>query len=222
MRLTFLDRSRGNPMTVSRFDEIRQMNNADRERLLSTIEQEAGDNEIKYWGCAQAVLDALQRHLGLGSKETFMAATALVGGIASNREACGALTGSVMAIGLAYGRARYEAGKIGPEQAELIECNARARKFCDRFREKLGGLRCSEIRAKLGFALQAEAPKLTSQTFKEHEKCGHVTATAARLAAEIVLEPAEVYATQTKSAVETMTQYHNQLAREASESADLR
>lgn len=198
-------------------DEIREINEEGKERLLATIEQEAGDNEIKYWGCSQAVLDTLQRHLKLGDGDTFKAATAFAGGIASNREACGALTGCVMAIGLAYGRSEYEPGKIGPEQPELVECSARARKFCDRFREKLGGLRCSEVRAALGFDPKVKEVKPTLKTFKEHEKCGYVTATAARLAAEIILEPSELYAAQVKMAVDMMTQLRKQLTKKAAQ-----
>jgi C_GCAxxG_C_C family probable redox protein len=193
-------------------EEIRGINQEDKEWLLRTIEQEACDNEIKYWGCSQAVLDALQRHLKLGNGDTFKAATAFVGGIASNREACGALIGCIMAIGLASGRVKYETGKIGPEQADLVECSARTRKFCDRFRESLGGLRCNEVRAAMGFDTEARPVKLTPETFKEHDKCGEVTGTAARLAAEIILEPVESYATEIKATVDMITQFRKQLA----------
>ena len=200
------------------FEEIRVMKKEDKEKLLRTIEQEACDNEIKYWGCSQAVLDTLQRHLKIGNGDTFKAATAFAGGIASNREACGALVGCVMAIGLAYGRTKYEAGKIGPEQADLVECSIRARKFCDRFRESLGGLRCSEVRAALGFDPKVKEVKLTPETFKDHEKCGQVTVTAARLATEIILEPLEIYVTQIKASVDMVTQFRKQLAAEDSDS----
>lgn len=199
-------------------EEIRGMNQEDKEQLIRTIEQEARDNEIEYWGCSQAVLDALQRHLKLGDGNTFKAATAFVGGIASNHEACGALIGCVMAIGLACGRTKYERGKIGPEQPDLVECSVRARKFCDRFRERLGGLRCSEVRAAMGFDPEARAVKLTRETFKEHEKCGDVTGTAARLAAEIILEPVALYAAQIKATVDMMAQFRKQLAAEGSDS----
>ena len=207
-------------MSAKRFslEEIRGMNQEDKEQLLRTIEQEACDNEIKYWGCSQAVLDTLQRHFKLGDGDTFKSATAFAGGIAGNREACGALIGCVMAIGLASGRVKYETGKIGPEQDDLVECSARARKFCNRFRESLGGLRCSEVRAALGFNPEAKAVKLTPETFKEHEKCGDVTGTAARLAAEIILEPVELYAAEIKATVDTIAQFRKQLVAEDSDS----
>lgn len=198
-------------------EEIRGINKEDKEQLLRTIEQEACDNEIKYWGCSQAVLDTLQRHLKLGNGDTFKSATAFAGGIAGNREACGALIGCVMAIGLASGRVQYETDKIGPEQADLVECSVRARKFCDRFRESLGGLRCSEVRAAMGFDPEAGAVKPTPEIFKEHEKCGKVTGTAARLAAEIILEPVSLYAAQIKATLDMMAQFRKQLAAEGSD-----
>jgi C_GCAxxG_C_C family probable redox protein len=197
-------------------EEIRGMNHADKERLLKMIEEEACDNEIRYWGCSQAVLDALQRHLKLKGGDTFKAATAFAGGVAGNREACGALIGCIMAIGLASGRARYETGKIGLEQADLVECSGRARKYCDRFREKLGGLRCSEVRAALGFDPAAGPVKLTPETFKEHEKCGYVTGIAARLAAEIILEPLELYTAQIQATLDMMAQFRKQMSTEGS------
>ena len=195
-------------------DEIRNMNQEDKEQLLKIVEREACNNEIKYWGCSQAVLDTLQRHLNLGDGNVFKSATAFAGGIAGNREACGALIGCVMAIGLASGRVKYETDKIGPEQADLVECSARARKFCNRFRESLGGLRCSEVRAAMGFDPEAKAVKLTPETFKEHEKCGDVTGTAARLATEIILEPVELYAPEIKATLDMMAQFRKQLTAE--------
>lgn len=194
------------------------MNQEDKEPLLRTVEQEARDNEIKYWGCSQAVLDTLQRHLKLGDGDTFKAATAFAGGIASNREACGALIGCVMAIGLACGRVKYESGKIGPEQADLVECSVRAHKFCDRFRERLGGLRCSEVRAAMGSDPEATVVKLTPEIFKEHDKCGDVAGTAARLAAEIILEPVALYAAEIEATLDMMAQFRKQLAAEGSDS----
>jgi len=197
-------------------EEIRQMNQADKEQLVRTVEKLAGDNEIRYWGCSQAVLDALQRSFNIGNNDTFKAATAFAGGIASNREACGALIGGVMAIGLAYGRVEYETGKVGIEQADLLECSSRSRKFCDRFREELGGLRCSEVRAAMGFDPDARVTQLTPKVFREHDKCGDVAGAAARLAAEVMLEPVELYDAEIKATLDMMAQLRKQLAAEES------
>jgi hypothetical protein len=122
-----------------------------------------------------------------------------------------------MAISLACGRTSYETGKIGLEQADLVECTIRARKYCDRFKEKLGGLRCSEVRTTMGFDPEVGPVKLTLETFKEHEKCGYVTGTAAKLAAEIILEPLELYSAQIQGTLDMMAQFRKQQSEKASD-----
>jgi len=191
--------------------ELRKLDPAGRARLLEQVEKTASRNEINYWGCSQAVLDALQKAFGLESRDTFRAATAFAGGIASNQEACGALIGGVLALGLAYGRQDYEPGKVGVEQPDLVECSARARKYCDFFRQALGSLRCAEVRAHLGFDTGARAAALTPEAFRAHDKCGQVTGAAARLAAEVLLEPPELYADAVRASLEMMARLRKEL-----------
>ena len=62
----------------------------------------------KIGGCSQAVLGSLQEALGIGDLQSFMAATALVGGVSGRGETCGALLGSLMALGIVEGRKRFE------------------------------------------------------------------------------------------------------------------
>ena len=201
------------------FEEIRGINDEDKQQLLMKIEREARDNEIKYWGCSQAVVDALQRNLRLNGTDIFKAASALAGGVASNHEACGALTGGVIAIGLAYGRTKYEPGKVSAEQVDWLECMTRAGRFCDRFRERFGGLNCREVRASVGFDPDATLAQLTPERFKKHDRCGEATGTAARLAAEIILESMELYAAEIKAILDTMARLREQIAAEESDSA---
>ena len=96
--------------------KAKEMSQEERERLLRKIEQHAHDYEVVYWGCSQAVLYTLQRHLQLDDGGAFRAASPFAGGVARMREVCGALVGGVMAIGLAYGRTKFEAGKVALEQ----------------------------------------------------------------------------------------------------------
>ena len=175
-----------------------------KEQLLERIEETARESEIKYWGCSQAVLHAIQTHLGLESSDVFRAASALAGGIAGNREACGALVGGVLAIGLAYGRQDYEEGKIALEQPEMVECTARAKEYCDHFREYFGGLRCSEVREYMGFNTESRSTNLTLETLKEHDHCGQVTGPAARFAAEVILKPSEQYSMAVRAVVDSV------------------
>jgi C_GCAxxG_C_C family probable redox protein len=175
-----------------------------KEALLQRVAETARESEIKYWGCSQAVLYAIQTHLGLESSDTFRAASALAGGIAGNREACGALIGGVLAIGLAYGRQGYEDGKIALEQPEMVECTARAKEYCDRFREQFGGLRCSEVREHMGFNSETRTTNLTLETLKEHDHCGQVTGPAARFAAEVIFQPSEQYSVAVRAVIDNM------------------
>ncbi len=185
----------------------KEMSKEEKEKLIRTIEQHAHDNEVTYWGCSQAVLDALQRHLNLGNGETFKAASALVGGVAGMREVCGALIGGVMAIGLAYGRAKFEAGKVGREQPDYVEAQVRATRLCDRFRERFGSPICRFVRYSVrepGFKEHTNYD--TIEQFEDHAKCGDVTGPTARLAAEIILQPTESFVAEINAKLEEIAQ----------------
>jgi hypothetical protein len=93
---------------------------------------------------------------------------------------------------------------VGIEQPSLVECSARAKKFCDLFRHEFGSLRCEEIRAKMGADTSARAAALTPESFRAHDKCGLVAGAAARLAAEVMLEPPEMYAGAVIASLEMM------------------
>ena len=62
-------------------------------------------------GCCQRALQAIQRELGIGSKETFRAATVLAGGLLHG-ESCGALIGALMALGLVLGNDKKEVKRL--------------------------------------------------------------------------------------------------------------
>lgn len=74
---------------------------------VKEIRRRAHEND-RYSGCSQSVLLALQEGLGIGTLESFKAATVLSGGVARRGETCGALIGGLMALGLVCGRDRME------------------------------------------------------------------------------------------------------------------
>ena len=115
--------------------EARKVGEEAKDGLIRKIEQDARSNEVEYFGCCQVVLDALQRNLNIGNGGAFKAASALLGGVAMTREVCGALVGGVMAIGLVYGRASLETGKVGHENLKFLEARVRGSRLCDRFKE---------------------------------------------------------------------------------------
>ena len=195
--------------------KAREMSEKEREQLIKAIEESARDNEIKYYGCSQAVLGALQRHLDIGNDETFKAATAFAGGVGRMREACGALCGGVMAISIVYGRARFDDSKVGREQPDYLETQARANKLGNQFQEMFGSCRCGDIKVSIRGADYKDYTGInTLEAYEDHKKCADVTGPAARLTAEILLEPAEPFAAEIKASIEGMAEIRK-LMREA-------
>jgi C_GCAxxG_C_C family probable redox protein len=184
--------------------EIRKLSEDAKEKLIGKIEQVARYNEVEYFGCSQVVLDALQRNLNIGDGGAFKAASALLGGVAMTREVCGALLGGVMAIGLVYGRANFESGKVGPENHEFLEARVRGSKLCDRFKEMFDSLRCADVMVSVG---RKDFPRFnTVEAFEDHAKCENVTGPAARFAAEIILQPTELFTDEINALLDDIRQ----------------
>ena len=100
------------------------------EELVAEIRRKAHAYD-SHSGCSQAVLLALQEGLGIGDAESFKSATVLSGGIARRGETCGALLGSLMALGLAAGRERME------DRPSYVRTTGIGGEICDGFQEKL-------------------------------------------------------------------------------------
>jgi len=165
-----------------------------REHFLDKIERGARRNEEQYWGCSQAVVDALQRSFGIGDKDVLRSASALAGGVASQREVCGALLGAIMAVGLMCGRSEFVNGTVARESEPYLEARARAASICERFEARFGSLRCADVWASVrGDEYQEFARFDTIEALEGHDKCGEVTGAAARIAAEAMLEPKETF-----------------------------
>ena len=191
--------------------QAKEMSEGGKEQLLKKIEQDAHDNEVMYWGCGRAVIDALLRHLNLGTSEVFKAASPLAGGVGRMGEACGALAAGVMAIGLAYAPVKFDAAKVCREDPEYTEAAVRAHKFCEKFKEKFGCLRCSDVKAAVrGVHYKEYTRRNTIEAFEDHAKCGDVTGPAARLAAEIILQPTELFTAEINAELEDLRQVRKQ------------
>ena len=77
------------------------------------------------------------QELGIENEIIPRIATAFGGGIAGRGDVCGAVVGSVMAIGLRYGREE-------PWQSR-DKAYALTQEFCQRFQEEMGHLCCREL-----------------------------------------------------------------------------
>ncbi|MBA7581035.1 hypothetical protein ES708_22934 [subsurface metagenome] len=160
-----------------------------REKILDIIAKSAYNNDRAYEGCTRCVLAALIEHLHLssceGAKESLKASTGLAAGVCRMGETCGALTGGIMAIGLS----------IGSEKLEDFDTYKRVMensyKLYNRFKEKYDTTRCFEIQEKvLGKHYDFKNKEDGAAWYKDGglDKCPMVCATAARLAAEIILD----------------------------------
>ena len=91
------------------------------------------------FNCSQAVFSALAPRFGLDRGIAARTACAFGGGMARRGEACGAVTGALMAIGLARGGGR-------PDQKDEKEAAyAAARELMRRFEERNGSVLCREL-----------------------------------------------------------------------------
>ncbi len=88
------------------------------------------------FNCAQSVLAAFAQSLGLEEAAALNLGSPFGGGMARRGEVCGAVTGALMALGLAS-RAGAPADK---ERAYAL-----AQTFLDRFEERRGALRCRDL-----------------------------------------------------------------------------
>jgi C_GCAxxG_C_C family probable redox protein len=80
---------------------------------------------------------AVSRQLGIENEIIPRIATPFGGGIGGRGEVCGAVIGSIMAIGLKFGREE-------PSQPNR-HAYALAREFCQRFEQETGSLSCREL-----------------------------------------------------------------------------
>jgi C_GCAxxG_C_C family probable redox protein len=92
----------------------------------------------KGYNCSQSAFSAFAEELGLPLDVALRLAAPFGGGIGRRGEVCGAATGALMALGLAFGGAT--ADKAGKERAYAM-----AAEFLGRFEERTGHLHCRDL-----------------------------------------------------------------------------
>ncbi len=171
-------------------ERIKAMSNEEKTKIIQEIEETASFNAGQFRGCSQWPLYALQKHLNLENVDIFRSASALAGGVAGNGEFCGALLGSIMAIGLIYGRETLEPMETSVPYAEAME---RSNRMCDEFKKEFGSYRCSDVHKLIfGRSFDLRNPEGKKEFFSNPNitKCADVVIKkVARLAAIAILEP---------------------------------
>jgi len=128
----------------------------------------------------------LQEKLGIGNKEILKSASALAGGVARQGETCGALLGSLMAIGAVVGREKLE------DKEQYQKAMEPAMEMYATFRKKVGHTLCREIhRIRFGKVYRMHVPE-EREAFHNmgghgRKGCPEVCGIAAKIASEIIL-----------------------------------
>ncbi len=93
----------------------------------------------KGYSCSQAVLSAFGEDFGLDPEMALRVAGAFGGGIARLGEACGAVTGALMVIGLKYGMTEAGDRKAKDTTYEVAD------RFMREFSARYGSIRCRDL-----------------------------------------------------------------------------
>lgn len=154
------------------------------EEILDRLEEKAGDYEELFGSCSQGALLALQEAFALGNDEVLKAATAMPG-IALRGDTCGAVIGSMMALGLAFGR------KDPNDWQAVQKTTSACRRLCAEFEAFFGSCDCRDVQHQLfgrPFELTDARDRKAFAEADAIKKCRIPTGKAARIAGRLILE----------------------------------
>lgn len=130
------------------------------------------------FNCAQSVFATFGPSLGMDREDCLRIAGTFGGGMGRMGEACGAVTGALMAIGLQYGQTDVT------DKAGKDRCYALVREFITRFRARNGTINCTEL---LGFDLGTpEGAQAAKETSIHTTVCPKFVGDAAEILAELL------------------------------------
>jgi C_GCAxxG_C_C family probable redox protein len=157
-----------------------------REDILTELDKKVKENLALSGNCAQTSFVSLQQQFGLDGSTITKALTPFPG-VALRGETCGAVTGSLMALGLLYGRERLD-DALGFTTAVRV-----ARRFCRQFEKELGSTMCGDIlESEFGRRYNLADPVESAEWMVDCalERCTSVVSRGARIAAGIILDQA--------------------------------
>lgn len=158
------------------------MANTSQEDKMNALARRARDILAQSGNCAQTSFAVLQQEFDLEGGGILKALTPFPG-IALRGETCGAVIGSLMAIGLVYGRDRLD------DWQGYIASLPPSRRFCRRFEEAHGSTSCANLlETRLGrkFNLADRVESLEYVAAGGPQACGDLLASAVQIAAEII------------------------------------
>ncbi len=136
---------------------------------------------LEGYNCAQSVILAFHKELGIEKETAARLASSFGGGMGRLREVCGAVSGMLMAAGLLYG---YSDPKDTVGKKEQYE---RVQKLAHTFGAHNGSIICREL---LGLEQHSDAPTPSARTREYYQKrpCADLVADAADILAQMVKE----------------------------------
>jgi C_GCAxxG_C_C family probable redox protein len=161
-----------------------------RDLVKQMLDQKVDQYMQRSHHCAQSSFMALSEQFALEGEQVFKALTPLPG-IAERGETCGAVTGPLMAMGLIYGRGSQQMENWDRYQSTLVP----AGKFCEHFEKEFGTTLCHKVQeGKFGRCYRLTDPKELQEFQNEGatEKCSEVVRSAVYMAANIILDDAEL------------------------------
>ncbi|MCJ7532746.1 MAG: C-GCAxxG-C-C family protein [Anaerolineales bacterium] len=149
----------------------------------------AYEYESKYGVCSQCVVLAVMEAMGEVDSESFKAAFGFGGGIGNLSHTCGALSGGVMMISLAYGRELKNLATQTKE--EKLKCHKMVRDLYTRFVHEYGSSECADVHMRLFGRTFNQWDDGDFQEFLRlggHvDKCTRVAGNVARWTSEIII-----------------------------------
>lgn len=146
--------------------------------------------EMKFGGCCQCTIAAIQDALQLQNDDIFKAGTAFAGGLGLMSDGiCGALIGGAIVLSYRFGRERTN---FSDPQRTRLHVYKLTEKLHNRFKKKYGGYTCKDVQKKLfgrSYNLR-DAIELEEflQAGGHKDKCTSTVGTTAKWTVDIILE----------------------------------
>lgn len=157
-----------------------------KEEILKELEEKAVKYMPMYRACSSISFAALNEQFNLKADNVIRPLMPFAGGIGGRGETCGAVSGSILAIGFFF-EPSNQTGTKTPGSS-----NKFGALFFDRFTKAFGSTRCREVvKHQYGRYYDFTKPedmKLFMEESMKTNKCLEVIKTAVRIAGDIILE----------------------------------
>jgi len=174
-------------LAFSRFAKAQNpQSSASRQEVFRELDVKADLYMAKYGSCAMSSFAALNEQFALEHDDLVLAMRPFTGGFASRGETCGAVSGSMLAIGIFFSSGKQ---KRNQQAGSAMKFGGL---FMDGFEKEFGSTRCREvIKHQYGRYFDFRNPedlKLFMELSQKEKNCTEVVKKAVRLAAAIFMD----------------------------------